>query len=221
MVDSSYYWFSQGGDPLEPYYAQTEDAYGIPRGTLKGLVAAENTAPGVTSSAGAQTQFQILPSTAADLGVNLSDPHSAMQGAAKYWKQQLDAFGDPGLAYAAYNFGPGNVQSYLRMKKPFPAGVQQYAKTGLSHSKLGSDYVSPTEQQPVELVAPTPVPVPVSAKAELPPLPAPPAPAKEEKKSNNPALSLMLTSLGLLSGKPINLSDVLGGLSQKWGDPNA
>jgi hypothetical protein len=206
-VAGNSYWFSTGGDPLEPYYAQTEDALGIPRGTLKGIVSAENTAPGVTSSAGAQTQFQILPTTAKDLGVNLSDDKSAMQGAAKYWKQMFDTFGDPGLAYAAYNFGPGNVQSYLKMKKPFPGGVQQYMKTGLGQSRQGSDYVSSYHGKPFEDTAlaqtvERPTPIPLLMQRELGPLPdpTPPPPAEGENPDNKRSQALLLSSLQLLLG---------------------
>lgn len=140
------YWFDQGGDPLAAYYPQTEESYGMPRGSIGGIVAAENSSPSAISPAGARTQFQIIPSTARDLGVNLNDSHSAMQGAAKYWKQQLDSFGDPGLAYAAYNAGPGTVQKYLRGQAPLPAETQSYVRRALAYSGLHSDHFGSADE---------------------------------------------------------------------------
>jgi Transglycosylase SLT domain len=177
-VAAGRYWFDSQEDTLAPYYAQIEKAYNLPPGTMKGLVAAENTAPGVTSSAQAQTQFQIIPSTARDLGVNLSDPRSAMEGAAKYYRQQLDTFGDPGLAYAAYNAGPGTVQQALKNKSGFSPGVNQYMKTGLSFTGQNSDYTGFVGEQPEDTgqkppddqpAAMSPLSAPVPKQPEPPP----------------------------------------------------
>jgi soluble lytic murein transglycosylase-like protein len=75
------------------------------------------------SGAGAQGLTQLMPSTAAGLGVtNPLDPGQAIEGGAKYLKQQLDRFGgDVARALAAYNAGPGAVQRF--------GGVPPYAET--------------------------------------------------------------------------------------------
>jgi soluble lytic murein transglycosylase-like protein len=63
-----------------------------------------------------------MPGTAAALGVDPSVPAQAIEGGAKYLRQQLDRFGnDPAKALAAYNAGPGAVQRY--------GGVPPYAET--------------------------------------------------------------------------------------------
>ena len=63
------------------------------------------------SSAGARGLTQLMPGTARDLGVNPNDPHSNLEGGARYLRMQLDAFGgDVELALAAYNAGPRRVQ---------------------------------------------------------------------------------------------------------------
>ena len=65
------------------------------------------------SSAGARNLMQIMPATAADLGIkDLDDPLANARGGARYLRQQLEEFGTVPLALAAYNAGPGNVRKY-------------------------------------------------------------------------------------------------------------
>ncbi len=50
--------------------------------------------------------------TAADLGVDPTDPLQNLDGGARYLATQLNSFGRIDFALAAYNAGPGNVQKY-------------------------------------------------------------------------------------------------------------
>jgi|SRR5579862_3480782 len=74
------------------------------------------------SSAGALGLTQLMPETAAGLGVtNPFDPAQNLNGGAKYLRQQLDRFGDVGHALAAYNAGPNAVVRH--------GGVPNYPET--------------------------------------------------------------------------------------------
>jgi soluble lytic murein transglycosylase-like protein len=97
---------------------------GIDPALLKGLVSQESGFdPNARSGAGALGLTQLMPGTAASLGVtNPLDPAQSLQGGAKYLRQQLDRFGgDERLALAAYNAGPGAVARY--------GGVPPYSET--------------------------------------------------------------------------------------------
>ncbi len=62
------------------------------------------------SPVGARGLAQLMPGTAAQMGVNSADPVSNLEGGARYLRMQLDAFGgDIEKALAAYNAGPARV----------------------------------------------------------------------------------------------------------------
>lgn len=84
--------------------------HGVDPGLLAALVEHESGFdPGVRSHAGAIGLGQLMPGTAAGLGVDPTDPAQNLDGAARYLKQQLDRFGGADLALAAYNAGPNRV----------------------------------------------------------------------------------------------------------------
>lgn len=110
-----------------PFAAEIEAAAqqeGVDPALLKALIRQEsNFNPNAVSPAGATGLTQLMPATAAGLGVtDPTDPKQALAGGAKYLRQQLDRFGgDEKMALAAYNAGPGAVARF--------GGVPPYAET--------------------------------------------------------------------------------------------
>jgi soluble lytic murein transglycosylase-like protein len=109
-----------------PYAAEIDAAatkHNVDPALLRALIRQEsNFDAGAVSPAGARGLTQLMPGTAAALGVDPSVPAQAIEGGAKYLRQQLDRFGgDPAKALAAYNAGPGAVQRF--------GGIPPYAET--------------------------------------------------------------------------------------------
>jgi len=65
--------------------------------------------PAAVSGAGAVGLTQLMPATAAGLGVDAGDPYQNLLGGAKYLAGQLQRFGRVDHALAAYNAGPTAV----------------------------------------------------------------------------------------------------------------
>ncbi len=71
--------------------------------------------PDAVSPVGAAGMMQIMPGTATTLGITLADrfdPDIAVPAAHRYLTEQKTAFGTDELMLAAYNAGPGNVQTH-------------------------------------------------------------------------------------------------------------
>lgn len=73
------------------------------------------------SPKGAYGYMQLMPGTARELGVDMSDPLQNITGGLTYMRRQMTAFGSLPLALAAYNAGPGAVSEY--------GGIPPYAET--------------------------------------------------------------------------------------------
>ena len=73
------------------------------------------------SHAGAIGLAQLMPDTAARLGVDPHDANENLDGGARYLAQQFRRFGSWRLALAAYNAGPEAVEAH--------EGVPPYAET--------------------------------------------------------------------------------------------
>lgn len=99
-----------------PYLAMAKDAarrHGVPEDLFLRLVHQES---GFNSAArshkGAIGLAQLMPATAAKLGVDPHDPFQNLEGGALYLAQQYKKFGSWRLALAAYNAGPAAVEKH-------------------------------------------------------------------------------------------------------------
>ncbi len=118
---------SAGGEAGAQYAPLVEAAAqrnGIDPAVLHGLIQQESGFdPNSRSGAGAVGLTQLMPSTAASLGVSEPlDPAQSIEGGARYLGEMLQRFGgNVEDALAAYNAGPGAVERY--------GGVPPYAET--------------------------------------------------------------------------------------------
>ncbi len=97
--------------------------FGVESDLVKAVATAEsNLNQGAISSVGAIGVMQLMPETAASLGVDPYDKKQNIEGGVKYLRQMLDKFnGNVSHAVAAYNAGPGAVKKY--------GGVPPYSET--------------------------------------------------------------------------------------------
>jgi len=113
---------------LAGFYAR---AFGLDEPFVQAVVWVESGfCPTAVSPKGAVGLGQLMPGTAAALGVNPWDPAQNLWATAKYLREQYDAFGHWELALAAYNAGPGNVTKYGGVP-PFTE-TQSYVRRVLS-----------------------------------------------------------------------------------------
>ncbi len=101
------------------------------------------------SNKGAIGLMQLMPGTAAVLGVDAHDAQDNILGGAKFLRELLLKYnGDPALALAAYNAGPGAVQKYngvppyMETHKYIIRVLQEYKK--LQDSKPKTESRTPT-----------------------------------------------------------------------------
>lgn len=90
---------------------------------------------------------QMIDATAASMGVkDPFDPVQSLRGGARYFKQQLDRYGDVGLALAAYNWGPGNVNKLVNDPRSVrvPSETQNYVPGVLNFARKYGSQLAPS-----------------------------------------------------------------------------
>lgn len=96
--------------------------HGVPEDLFARLVQRESRwNPDAVSHKGAVGLAQLMPGTAARLGVDATDPVENLDGGARYLHQQFVRFRSWRLALAAYNAGPEAVERH--------GGVPPFAET--------------------------------------------------------------------------------------------
>lgn len=100
---------------LDAIFDEAASKYGVDAKFLKAIAKCESDfSTECTSRSGAMGIMQLMPQTAASLGVtNAYDPYQNIMGGARYISEKLAQYnGDKSLALAAYNAGSGNVAKY-------------------------------------------------------------------------------------------------------------
>ena len=96
--------------------------HGVPEDLFLRLVQQESGwNSGAVSVKGATGLAQLMPETAALLGVDPTNPHQNLDGGARYLKRMYERFGSWRLALAAYNAGPLAVEQH--------GGIPPYQET--------------------------------------------------------------------------------------------
>ena len=130
---------------IDRYIDESAAASGIDPALLAAIISNESGFnPNATSGAGARGLMQLMPQTAASLGVtDAYDPEQNVRAGARYLRAMLDRFGTLQLAVAAYNAGPaaveryGGVPPYLETRAYVRNVLARYRELGLKHpSKL-------------------------------------------------------------------------------------
>ena len=102
------------GQAIDGAIASAAESHKVPPALIQAVIRAEsNFQPEAVSRAGAQGLMQLMPETAAELGVLDSfDIEENIDGGTRYLKQMLGIFeGDLEKALAAYNAGPNTIRS--------------------------------------------------------------------------------------------------------------
>lgn len=143
--------FRNGGHftgKLPAEYAELADAearaQGLPPALAMAVMAQESGGrKDAVSRSGARGLMQLMPGTAKALGVNPDDPRENVRGGVTYLKQMLDHYnGNMEHALMAYNWGPGNMDAWLKTGKgmqgqPMPKETREYASGVLG--RIGGD----------------------------------------------------------------------------------
>lgn len=130
---------TSGTNIYDEYIEAASKAYGVPESLIKAVIACESSFDSdAVSSAGAVGLMQLMPATAAGLGVTDSyDPQQNIMGGTKYLSSLIKNFdGDLILALSGYNMGGTRVSNLgitpnsgsESAYDSIPSSVMSYAK---------------------------------------------------------------------------------------------
>jgi hypothetical protein len=120
---------------FESIIQEAAQRYRVDPGLIRAVIQAESGGnPLAVSRAGARGLMQLMPETAAELGVtNPFDPTQNIMGGTSYLRRLLDRYrGDVKLALAAYNWGMGNLE---KRPEAMPRETKNFIATVENHQR--------------------------------------------------------------------------------------
>ena len=190
-------------DTKAPDYAALEKEYKLPSGILSQV---RKTESGGDSSAvsekGAEGDFQFMPATAKQYGVDPKDPHSSARGAAQMLADLSKKYdGDKDKMLAGWNWGQGHLDE--EGLKNAPAETRKFTekvKSGLP-KEGGFDLASakPVSEPEAPAAAPEPAPEAASTPKSLwEKMKGTPAPGTLDESMSGPKKALTAFGGGLI-----------------------
>ena len=171
------------------------------------------------SKSGAMGIAQFMPKTAKQYGINPDIPEEAAYGMVKHFGYLEDKYGDPRLAMAAYNWGEGNLNKWLKSgadRNKLPQETRKYASLaqgGIAHydGEEGSLVKSSDTQAINTTTTPTTQPSGLEALQSeiLQDIKSRKAEAVKNREQNN-LLALMQAGLGVAASKNISPLGAVG-----------
>jgi hypothetical protein len=131
--------------------------YSVDADLITSVIAAEsNFDPKAISRRDARGLMQLLPATAARLGVkNIFDPQENIEAGTRYLSDLLQLYkNDLALTLAAYNAGPERVQQYGQRVPPFAETISYIRRVQQTYSQRKSSGPSTTHKTPRRAVPP-------------------------------------------------------------------
>ena len=122
--------FSTGNSDVDRFIVESSNKHGVDPLLIYSIMHRESSFKKFAlSHKGARGLMQLMPATAARLGVrDIFDPRQNIEGGVKYMRILLDMFdGDVRLALAGYNAGEGAVLKYRRSVPPYRE-TQEYVR---------------------------------------------------------------------------------------------
>lgn len=141
--------------------------------------------PNVVSHKGAQGIAQFMPLTAKERGLeDAFDPASAISYSARLLSDHLKAFGNIGLAAAAYNAGAERVRGWIEGRRTMPAETRAYVQFITGHSV---DHWKAAGAVPADANEPTSAALQESCRRRAPALVHAALPAKQPAPQGGPS----------------------------------